>query len=825
MEPLPLLCDVLLPLNLPGLFTYRVPPEEEAFIQIGKRVVVQFAKRKIYTALVIYTYRAPMPEFKTKDILSVIDEEPIVLDAQLKFWDWISNYYMCNRGEVMKAALPAGLKLDSETCLSLHPELEDISDISETEEKILDYITNHPKTNINQLKEICGQNKTHKAVQNLLNKQLILVEEELKTPPKAKAEKLIVLSAGYLENEDLTRKLFDKLAKKKKQLALLMTWISMAKAFSGFPLVQVTRKDLLKKSGSTTAVLKTMVKNGIFNEQTRQVDRLQFSDSVQGLNPLSEAQQTALDQIKISFDQKKTVLLHGVTSSGKTEIFLQLIQQQLDKGKQVLYLLPEIALTTQIVNRLTRIFGNKVGVYHSKYSDAERMEIWNRLLTADAENHCPVILGVRSSVFLPFHNLGLIIVDEEHETTYKQFDPAPRYHARDAAIFLAHIYGANVLLGSATPSLESYQNTISGKYSLVELNTRYLNIEMPNIQLANLKEARHKKQMKAIFTPDLFAFIQDALSRKEQVILFQNRRGYSPILECSDCGWIPHCKNCDVSLTYHRRNNQLVCHYCGYTETTWTRCQQCRSSKLETMGIGTERIEDDVSLLFPDARVVRMDLDTTRGKNSYYQIIDDFENHRTDILVGTQMVSKGLDFNNVSLVGILNADSMLNYPDFRAHEKAFQMMAQVAGRAGRKNKQGNVIIQTSQPEHPVLKRIIENNYLDMFSHETEERTKFHYPPFYRLIRISAKHKDFNVLNDATAKLAQSLRNIFGNRVLGPEFPIISRIQDKYIKNILIKMEKDKSMDKIRGLIFQETNKLLSDRALSTLIINFDVDPI
>ena len=585
----------------------------------------------------------------------------------------------------------------------------------------------------------------------------------------------------------------------------------------------MTRKELLENSGASPAVLAALVERGVLETYLKEIGRLDISDlPTNAVYALNEFQQTALSSIEKQFKEKPVVLLHGVTSSGKTEIYIHLIQKVLDEGKQVLYLVPEIALTTQLTSRLKRVFGKRLGVYHSKFSDAERVEIWNNVLN---DKSYEVIIGVRSSIFLPFRQLGLVIVDEEHESSYKQYDPAPRYNARNAAIVLASMHGAKTLLGTATPSIESYFNAETGKYGLVELHQRHEEMQLPEIVVVDTKEAYHKKRMEGHFSDVLLEKIAKALGNNEQIILFQNRRGYAPYIECKGCAYVPKCKNCDVSLTVHKVFNTLTCHYCGYTEPIPTICPVCKTPNLNTKGFGTEKIEDEIRQIFPDARVSRMDLDTTRSKKSYEKLITDFENHKVDILIGTQMVTKGLDFEHVSLVGILNADNMLNFPDFRAHERAYQLMAQVSGRAGRKNKRGLVVLQTSQPEHTVIGQVIRNDYAAMYKLQTEERKQFKYPPYFRMIQVTLRHKDVHVLQQAAFTLAGQLRAIFGSRVLGPIDPVVSRIQNLFIKQIILKIENEASPAKAKEMLQHASDELLTQSRFKAVRIGLDVDPV
>ena len=655
-----------------------------------------------------------------------------------------------------------------------------------------------------------------------MDKEALFIKEELKRNYKPKTEVRVRLTAEASVEERL-RELFDELSRAPKQLALLMKYVELSGFMGKTPLKEVSKKDLLAKATASPAIFNGLVDKNVFEVYYHEIGRLNRQQAnVSEINALNTSQQQAFDAILASFEEKNVCLLHGVTSSGKTEIYIHLIQKVIDSGKQVLYLLPEIALTTQITERLQRVFGDKLGIYHSKFSDAERVEIWRKQLGG---NGYQVILGVRSSVFLPFEHLGLVIVDEEHENTYKQQDPAPRYHARNAAIILASMYGAKTLLGTATPSIETYYNAVSGKYGFVELAERYKDIQLPEIMPVDIKELARKKRMSGQFSPMLLEKIRVALENKEQIILFQNRRGFAPMIECRTCGWVPRCKNCDVSLTYHKGINQLTCHYCGYTYQVPKSCPACGGVEMMNRGFGTEKVEDDIKLIFPEATVARMDLDTTRTRAAYERIIADFEGGKTDILIGTQMVSKGLDFDHVSVVGILNADTMLNYPDFRSYERAFQLMAQVAGRAGRKNKRGLVVLQTKSIEHPIIHQVIQNDYQTMYESQLAERQLFKYPPYYRLIYVYLKNRKEDLLGLMARTMAEKLRAVFGNRILGPDNPPVARVQTLYIKKIVIKIEANASMKKVRDQLLRVQREMVEDERFRSLIVYYDVDPM
>ena len=814
--------DVIVPLPIASQYTYSLPTEWEESVQEGCRVVVSFGRKKFYTAIVTKVHYAAPDGYETKDIEEVLDTSPILLPRQFQFWEWLASYYLCTLGDVYKAAMPSGMKLESETVVVYNDEFEATYPLGDSEQRLLDLLSTDKEQCVTQLQRAIGLKNILPIVKRLLDKEAIFVKEDLKRNYKPRTEARVRLVNRELDEPGMMT-LFNELSRAKKQLAVLMKYVELSGwAGRGEYLKEVSKKNLLEKAEANSTIFNGLVDKGIFEVYYQEIGRLDKSEvaTMEG-NTLNPAQQEAFQGIMDSFRQKNVCLLHGVTSSGKTEIYIHLIQEALKAGKQVLYLLPEIALTTQITERLKRVFGKRLGVYHSKFPDAERVEIWKKQL---GEEEYDVILGVRSSIFLPFKRLGLVIVDEEHENTYKQQDPAPRYHARSSAIMLASMYGAKVLLGTATPSVESYFNATSGKYGLVELKERYKDIQLPHIEKVDIKELAHQKRMQGPFSPMLVKEVHDALERKEQVILFQNRRGFAPMMECHTCGWVPKCKNCDVSLTYHKGMNQLTCHYCGCTYQVPHSCPACGGVELMNRGFGTERIEDDIQLIFPEARVARMDLDTTRTRSAYEKIIADFEQGKTDILVGTQMVSKGLDFQNVSVVGILNADSMLNYPDFRSYERAFQLMAQVAGRAGRKNKQGLVVLQTKSPELPVIHQVMRNDYEQLYYDQLAERQMFRYPPYYRLIYVYLKHRKESVLDMAADAMATMLRSGLGDRVLGPDKPSVARIQTLYIKKMIVKVEQTASMTKVRDYLMAVQRSIVEDERFRSLIVYYDVDP-
>lgn len=815
--------DVIVPLPIAGQYTYSLPEEMAERVCMGCRVVVPFGRKKFYTGLVTRVHEEAPQAYETKDVSEVLDERPILLERQYAFWQWLSDYYLCPLGDVYKAAVPSGMKLESETLVVYNPEFVAGGPLPEKEQQVLDLLSRDTEQCITQLEKSSGIRQLLPVIQSLLEKEAIYVKEELKRSYRPKLETRVRLTER-VRPEKALRLQFDLLARAPKQLAVLMKYLELS-GWSGADgrFREVTRKQLQDASGASAAVLNGLVEKQVFEVYRAEVGRLaQGTLETQDLHTLSEAQENAYRQILATFHTKNVCLLHGVTASGKTEIYIHLIEQVLSVGKQVLYLLPEIALTTQITERLKRVFGNRLGIYHSKFPDAERVEIWRKQLS---ENDYDVILGVRSSVFLPFRRLGLVIVDEEHEQTYKQQDPAPRYHARNAAIVLASLFGAKTLLGTATPSIETYYNALQGKYGLVELNERHQQICLPRIEVVDIRELARKKRMTGPFSPMLLQQMREALDRKEQVILFQNRRGFAPMIECRTCGWVPRCKNCDVSLTYHKGLNELTCHYCGYTYQVPRSCPACGGVELMDRGFGTEKVEDDVKRIFPEARVARMDLDTTRTRTAYETIIADFEAGKTDVLIGTQMVSKGLDFDRVSVVGILNADSLLNYPDFRSYERAYQLMAQVAGRAGRKNRQGLVILQTKSPDLPLIHEVVTNDYRQMYEEQLEERRLFNYPPFDRLVYVYLKHRKEEVAEQAAAVLAGWLRAGLGDRILGPDKPPVGRIQRLFIKKIVVKIAQGTSMPKVRGYLLQLQQALLEDERFRSLVVYYDVDPM
>jgi primosomal protein N' (replication factor Y) len=818
--------DVILPLALPRLYTYSVPEEYAEGVEVGKRVVVQFGKKKLYSAIVYKVHDQAPEKYQTKNILQVIDEHPIVSQSQIRFWEWMAEYYMCTLGEVMKAALPSGLKMESDTFIC-RSENQDLS-LSENEEILLHHLVDDKKVSIQDLLSALNFPNPMGVIKSLLDKQAIAINESIESVYKPKTETYIGLHSA-IKSEDDINKLFDDLKRAQAQQKLLLAFLSLNTSSQSVLTTRISKKVLMEKAQVSPSVLSAMIQKDIFREEYEQVSRIdEGNQTIQSEFDLSSNQQKALEQIKECFTTKPVTLLHGVTSSGKTELYIRLIAEEIEKGHQVLYLLPEIALTSQIINRLRRIFGARVAVYHSKFSDSQRVEVYNGVLSDEPKPGQPVfdvILGVRSSLFLPFKRLGLIIVDEEHENTYKQYSPAPRYNARDSATMLASMHSAKVLMGTATPSIESYYNASIGKYGQVDLNERHLGLQLPVVKVINTIDARKRKKMKSHFSDDLLMEIEQVLAKGEQAILFQNRRGFAPFIECNECAWVPKCEYCDVSLTYHKHNNQLVCHYCGYAIQSPSHCLACGSPALETKGFGTEKVEEELSIFFPNARIERMDLDSTRSKFSYDRIISEFETGKIDILIGTQMVTKGLDFDGVSLVGILNADNMLNFPDFRAYERSYQLMSQVSGRAGRKNRQGLVMIQTAQSKHPIIDLVVNTDYTGMYSTQLNERKAFKYPPFYRLINISLKHRDQATVKSAAEILASGLKEQLGNNVLGPESPPINRIQGMYIMNILVKIARETSALRVKGMISYFIDHLKQKQEFRALVVAPDVDPM
>ena len=812
--------DVILPIPLQRLFTYSISGAEAQFLQQGMRVAVPFGKSKVYTALVYKIHQTAPEIYEAKEIQQILDEQPIITAQQLKHWEWIASYYMASLGEVFRSAVPSAFLLESETIISKYSTAEvDESQLKDDEFLIFEALQHQALLKIQEISSILGKKNVLPVLKRLIDKEVIQVYEEIYEQYKPKLVRYVKLHTNYTSEESL-QILLDSLNRAKKQREVILTLFSIS-ASTKRP---ITVKELAKQSNTSSSVIKALIDKGVLEEYYIQKDRIEYNgDDTEDSKALNSYQKEAYDTIQTAFQTQDVCLLYGVTSSGKTEVYVKLIEDVLAKGKQVLYLLPEIALTTQLITRLQQYFGEKVAIYHSKYSVHERVEVWNNVL--QNKNKAQIVLGARSSLLLPFSNLGLIIADEEHETSFKQYDPAPRYHARDAAIVLAKMHQGKIVLGSATPSVESYHNAMTQKYALATITRRYGDVLMPDMELVDIKEKHRKKRMKGHFSDRLLEEIEETLENGEQVILFQNRRGYAPIIECNTCGHSPQCPNCDVSLTYHQYKNQLRCHYCSYHIAMQQQCLACGSHELDTKGFGTQQIEQELKELLPEVKVGRMDLDTTRGKYGYQKIISSFEQQEIQILVGTQMLTKGLDFRNVNLVGIMNADSMLNFPDFRAHERSFQLIQQVAGRAGRTKKRGKVIVQTYNPYHQILQQVSVGDYENMFKDQLNDRRQFHYPPFYRLIKITLKHKEYNRVNDSAAWFAKSLRNSFGDNVLGPEFPPIARIRNLYLKNILLKIPKQQSLAKTKDVITRIKTSFLSISDYRSVRIIIDVDTI
>ena len=816
--------DVILPLPLNRVFTYSIPLHFANEVFIGSRIIVQFGKKKFYTAIVTNMHNNTPQTYSTKDIYAILDSKPIVTTIQLKLWHWLASYYMCSIGEVYKAAIPSGLKIESETIVSANDDFEEdeTNRLKEKESVILDLVASKEKLSISEIERISGYNNILPVIKSLLEKEALLITEQLKKSYKVKFERCVRLTIPR-NDQDKLRTTFDELERSKKQFKLLLKYLDLSGYMQKGELKEVTKRDLIEKADVSNAVIKALTDKGILEIYQRELSRLDVSQvDKEPLKMLNDAQQTALKEIDESFENKDVVLFHGVTSSGKTEVYMHLIEEVVARGEQVLFMVPEIALTTQLTERLKKVFGDKLAIYHSKFTDNERVEIWNTLLN---ENSIQIVIGVRSSLFLPFRNLGLVIIDEEHEATYKQQDPAPRYNGRNAAMVLSAFHNGKTLLGSATPSIESFYNAKIGKYGYVELTTRHENVELPFVHAVDLRKERAEKTMLSHFSKPLASGIRRNIENGSQTIIFQNRRGFAPMVECSMCGWVPRCEHCDVSLTYHKSSKSLSCHYCGYSIVMPDACPSCSNHSIESLGLGTEKIEEEITTLFKGAKVSRMDLDTTRTKKAYENIIKEFQENNTNILVGTQMISKGLDFHNVSLVGIINADMIMNYPDFRAHERAFQMMVQVAGRAGRRLQRGEVIIQTSSPELPLIKQIMHSDYNGMYETQISERHRFCYPPFYRLIYIYMKHRNEKVVHNRSMMYARYLKSIFGDRVLGPDNPPVARIQSMFIRKIVIKIENEASIKKAKEILMKSKEDLALNPDYKSLIIYFDVDPV
>ena len=813
--------NVILPIPLELSFTYSITEEEAKILQPGMRVAVPFGKSKIYTGIIFSVHQNPPEAYEAKGIHEILDDYPIVNATQLKHWEWIATYYMCTLGEVVRSALPGAFLLESETLVLRNTEYDiDENELLDDEFLVFEALQHQSILKVQEVSAIVERKNVLPILQRLLEKKVIVLKEEVYEQYKPKLVRYVKLGEEHASDEKL-EELLNSLTRAPKQCQVVLSLFQL-QAKSQKP---IKVSELEKLSNTSKAIIKTLVDKGILEEYFIKTDRVSYdgeSDNSE-TKDLNEFQEAALVDIKSAFGENKVTLLKGVTSSGKTEVYVKLIEECLEKGLQALYLLPEIALTTQLISRLQEYFGEKIAIYHSKYNVQERVEVWQNVLQSKPK--AQLVIGARSAMYLPFSKLGLVIVDEEHESSFKQFDPAPRYHARDAAIVLGHLHKANILLGSATPSVETYHNAQTGKYGYAEITRRYGNVLMPEMELVDIKEESRKRKMKGHFSERLFLEMEETLKDGAQIILFQNRRGFAPLMECLTCGHSPQCPNCDVSLTYHQYRNQLRCHYCGHHTALPESCFACGSSELDTKGFGTEQIEKEVTALFPDAKVGRMDLDTTRGKHGYEKIITAFEQQELDILVGTQMVTKGLDFRNVNLVGVMNADSLLNFPDYRAHERTYQLLTQVSGRAGRTKKRGRVVIQTYNPYHQILKQVTNSDYEGMYKEQLYEREQFKYPPLNRIIKITFKHKNYNVLNEAADWFSGALRSNFGGTVLGPEYPPVARIRNQYLKHIVIKVQKVHSLAQTKANIRRIEKSFKSVAMYRGVRVIYNVDHI
>ena len=816
--------NVILPLPISGSFTYSVPSIYEDEIEVGSRVLVQFGKKNYYTGIVELVHNNQPSGYEVKEIMMVLDAKPIVRHPQLKLWNWLAEYYLCSVGEVYKAAVPSGLKVESETYILLNSDYEYDENVNLTERMalIIQLLDRNGRMKISEIERETGFKNLGTLVNKMLEIGLVLIDERIVDKYRARKETLVRLNCDRNDNEAL-HGFFDIVKRARQQEKMLIAYLDLSAWMQSATPKEVLKSDLLERSGASPAVLKGLVDKGVLEIYKKEINRftVDVSESAE-LPQLSNAQLAAYNSILDKWKENKVTLLRGVTGSGKTEIYSHLINDVLNLGQQVLYLVPEISLTTQLTSRLQKIFGKRLLIYHSKFSDNERVDVWKKLLST----HEPlIVLGVRSSVFLPFAKLGLVIVDEEHESSYKQYDPAPRYNARDAAIVLASMHGAATLLGSATPAVETYYKAKNGRFGLVELLERFDGIRMPEVKVVDMRDQRKRKECRGLYSNPLLVASRKALGEGKQVIMFQNRRGYAPMVECKECAWVPKCKNCDVSLVFHRNIRELRCHYCGYSMTLPNLCPVCGQDSVETYGYGTERIADDLNEIFNEYRVARMDLDTTRNKDAYEDIIEDFSSHKTDILVGTQMVTKGLDFERVRVVGVLNADSILNYPDFRSNERAFNMIEQVAGRAGRKNEVGEVYVQTTDPNNQIIEKVKTHDYGGYYDEQIDERQRFAYPPFTKIVNIYLKHKDERMVNSLAVNYVLELRKIFGNRVLGPEKPIVGRVANYYIQSIMLKMEANASMRKVKDLLRTVYERVSIDKNMRSAILYYDVDPV
>jgi primosomal protein N' (replication factor Y) (superfamily II helicase) len=807
---------VIIPIAVPKPYTYFVPNEFVKDIKIGIRVEVQFGKNKLYSALVIKILDSPPPNQKPKPILSIIDESPIIFEQQIQLWQWMSSYYCCTLGEVMNAALPASMKLSSETRIILSPLFDgDYDGFNDKEYMIAEALSIQNELSISDIRDILGQKTVYPLINRLLQRKIIYLKEELLTKYKPKEVSCVRLQEPYASNSEMLEIAFEKLNRSDRQVEAMMAFLQLSQKQEF-----VQCQEVYKKANVDSSVLKAMEKKEILEIYKKEVSRIAgYEEELIDSHDLSDQQSRILDEIK-SEKEKLVTLIHGVTGSGKTRVYIELIDEAIARGEQVLYLLPEIALTAQLISRLQKIYGDQIAVYHSRMNNPERVETWQSVLDGKQ-----IIMGARSGLFLPYQNLKLIIVDEEHDSSFKQVDPAPRYNARDVAVYLSHLYQAKVILGTATPSIESYFNAKTKKYQLVEMPERFGGLELPESVLVDVRDELKKQKMQSHFTSVLLAELKAALERGEQAILFQNRRGYAPNMRCTSCDWHAECINCDVSLTYHKHFNNLRCHYCGYQSPLPVECPACGSKSLTVKGFGTEKIEDELQIFLPDAKIGRMDFDTVRAKNAHARIINDFEEKRIDILVGTQMVTKGLDFDNVGIVGILSADHLFQFPDFRATERAFQMMLQVSGRAGRKFKRGKVIIQALNMSHPVLREILENDYAAFFTRETSERHEFSYPPYFRLIKITLKHRNPQLLNEAAKVFDKLVKSRLGHQIIGPAVPTIPRVRNQFILDFLIKLDKNtKNSAAIKQFILENIQLTKAAQGFSTVRFNVDVDP-
>ena len=820
--------EILLPLPLEGSFTYRVPRNLQNLVKEGQRAVVPFGRNKVYSGLIKQLHENPPVGFQARYIHSLLDENEVVTSRQFAFWEWMANYYLCTEGEVMQAALPPAMKLSGETRIALNPLYSPGGDpLDAKEQALLQALENNKQLTLGEAASVTSLSKVLPLIKTMMAKGMVVLKEELENPWRPKLVRHVFLTAQFASESEM-KTLFDQLERKApRQLELLMQYIRVAGLpGTGESATEVAQDKLTAPVKGGYAALQALIKKGVFETRDHIISYFEHLPANGRDIVFNQHQEKAYHDIRSQFESKDVVLLHGVTSSGKTEIYIRLIREAIERGEQVLYLLPEIALTAQIINRLQGHFGSKAGIYHSRFNPMERSEVWNTMLgDTTSRDSYDLILGPRSAMFLPFRKLGLVIIDEEHEPSFKQFDPAPRYHARDAAIYLASMHEAKVLLGSATPSLEVFAHASQGKFGYTSIEKRHGGVLMPEILVADIRKDTRSKAMKSHFSPLLLEHMEASLSAGEQVMLFQNRRGFSLRLECDVCHWVPACHQCDVSLVYHKKNNLLTCHYCGYAAPPPGECVECDSTAVKMKGFGTEKIEEELPLFFPQARVARMDLDTTRSKYAYRQMIEAFEQRKIDILVGTQMISKGLDFDNVGIVGILNADNLLNFPDFRAHERAFQLLAQVSGRAGRHKKRGKVIIQAYHTEHPVIRQVTANDYEGMYTQQMAERQQFHYPPFTRLVMLTTAHPDEKHLHEASDHLAGKLKKAFPGRVLGPEFPVITRIRNQFMKNILVKLDRSTELSKDKNKLKERVRDFQREKRWKQIRVIFNVDPV